>query len=71
MELNDSVGVPTSSTPTTSQRQPLAFVVACSKFFGRLPNQPLTEFNKELQALTPADREELKEMLKLAGYSVI
>jgi len=45
---------------------PLSFTAAISRYFGRKEGETLTEFQKELQQLTPKDREELKPMLEAA-----
>lgn len=50
--------------------QHVSFVMACMKFFGRLANQTLPEFNAELKALTPQDRADLAGMFPNVGYSI-
>lgn len=42
---------------------PTNFSAACKKFFGYMEGQTLTEFGKELGALTPTDKIELATML--------
>lgn len=45
----------------------MSFAVACSKFFGKLPNQSSLDFIKEIKALTPGDKADLIEMFKTVG----
>jgi hypothetical protein len=42
---------------------PIGFAVACKKFFGQKPGQDLQAFSRELKALTPKDKVELRSML--------
>ena len=66
MELTESIG----TVCDAPHAAPLSFVLAASKFFGRLPEQTLKEFNDELKALTPADRGEFVAMFKAIGWTV-
>lgn len=45
----------------------MSFVMACNSHFGRKPGQTLQEFNQELKALTPKDREDLTAMFRELG----
>jgi hypothetical protein len=45
----------------------MTFIVACSKFFGRLPGQSLVEFRDELAALSDLDRAELIAWFRTVG----
>lgn len=45
----------------------MSFIAACRTFFGILPNQQLSEFAKEVKALTDKDRTDLIEMFKTVG----
>ena len=59
MELNDSIGVKTTSFP-----------MACKEFFGYLPGMGMKDFAIELKALTSADRADLIKMFESVGYKV-
>jgi hypothetical protein len=49
----------------------LSFTAAVSRYFGKKPNQTLTEFGNELKALTDKDKVELLPMLEKAlGESI-
>lgn len=48
----------------------VSFVVACKKFFGILPGQSLMDFQKEIKALTPKDKEELTAMFPSVGFEI-
>lgn len=48
----------------------MTFIAACRDFFGLKPDQKLTEFGKEIAALTPADREEIANGLRERGYTI-
>lgn len=48
----------------------MTFIAACRDFFGIKEGQKLTEFGKEIAALTPADREEIAQGLRERGYAI-
>lgn len=48
----------------------MSFVAACSKFFGKKPDQTLMQFRDELKALTEKDRADLCAMFKTVGIEV-
>jgi hypothetical protein len=45
----------------------MTFVMACNSFFGRKQGQSLQEFNAELKALTPKDREDMVVLFREVG----
>jgi len=48
----------------------VGFAMACSDYFGKHPGQTLGEFQAEVKALNPADKEEIREGLISLGYKV-
>jgi len=44
----------------------MTFTAAMSKYFGRREGQTLSDFQKELSALTPEDKIELRPLLEAA-----
>ncbi len=64
MELNDSIGTVSDAQKRCSL--PLAFM----RFFGKLPQETTLEFANELKALTPADKEEFKQMFTAIGFTI-
>ena len=46
------------------------FTTACLKFFGKKPDQSLTEFAAELKQLTDQDRDDLRAMFKDIGIEI-
>lgn len=42
----------------------MKFIVACKRFFDQKPNQTLGSFVKEVKALTPEDKAEIKPLLE-------
>lgn len=49
---------------------PVSFTKACHDFFGRKPDQTLGEFQAELKALTPEDREYFKREFAKIGVEI-
>lgn len=49
----------------------MTFVAACNKFFGRKEGQNLTQFQEELKALTPADREYFIKLFPTVGIEIV
>jgi hypothetical protein len=45
----------------------MTFVMACNSHFGRKAGQSLQDFNAELKALTPKDREDMIAMFREIG----
>lgn len=52
------------------KNQEQSLVAACMDFFGRLPGQGLSDFQKEYKALTDADKVDIREGLIANGYSI-
>lgn len=49
----------------------MKFVVACSKFFGKLPTQTMSQFAEEIRQLAPKDRKDLiPELEKELGQEI-
>lgn len=44
------------------------FVAQVMKYFGRKPEQSISEFTAEMRSLTPADRTELAGLLEKEGF---
>ena len=47
------------------------FMSACREFFGVKEGQSNLQFGKEVQQLTPADREEITKGLKTQGFDIV
>lgn len=52
------------------QKQPMGLTSAMQLFFGRLPNQNLSEFAAEVKKLTDEDKAEIKAGLEKNGYII-
>ena len=51
------------STSNNGDTMAKAFMVACKEYFGVMPGQSLMEFKREVDGLTPADREQMAPAL--------
>lgn len=50
--------------------QKMSFTKACADYFGRQPNQNLSEFMAEIKALTPDDRTYFRREFLKVGYEI-
>lgn len=48
----------------------MTFTKACLTYFGRLPGQTAIDFGREIKALTPKDREDLKKDFAAIGVEI-
>ncbi len=54
-----------------ADEKPMSFVQRCKAFFGKKPDQTLTEFAAELRTLTDADKAEMVELFNEAGLPTL
>lgn len=52
-----------STNKEMTQMAEMGFVIACSKFFGKLPGEGIREFAEEIRALTDQDCADLAPLL--------
>jgi hypothetical protein len=50
---------------------PLTFMAACRAYFGQKPGQGAMDFGKEVQAMSPQDRQEITNLLEKEGFVII
>lgn len=57
--------------PVTVPSPAISFAKACLDFFGRKPNQSMSEFSKEIGALNLKDRADFRAEFARIGVNVV